>query len=68
MPIWIVAKYLFGSRASRTSVRYPSRSNERSCPSLSDTNAISLPANAALTKTRTATSARLKPYPSTRLG
>lgn len=59
MPIWMVARNRFGSRANRAStrpVRDP-RSNRCSWLSRNDTRAISLPEKTALTSTNTATSA-----------
>jgi len=58
MPIWMVARNRFGSRASLARIRplVLRRSNAWSWLSRSDTNAISLPANAALSSTSTATS------------
>ena len=59
MPIWMVARNRFGSLASRASTR-PARlvrSSRWSWLSRSDTSAISLPAKAALTMTRTPTRA-----------
>ena len=59
MPIWVVARNRFGSRASRASVRplRDPRARPRIWPSRSDTNAISLPAKAALIRTSSSTSA-----------
>ena len=59
MPIWIVARNLVGLRASRTSRRPPAPPSRSSCLSWlsrKETRAISLPANTALTRTRTSTS------------
>ena len=63
MPIWMVARNRFGSRASRASTR-PARlvrSSRWSWLSRSDTSAISLPEKSALSTTRTPTRASWLP-------
>ena len=67
IPSWMVARNRFGSRARRTTSRsrcLPRRSSSRSCPSRSEMNAASLPANNPLTRTRNTTNARSNQYPS----